>query len=264
MKKILIAIGCFVFLWTSNGFSEQLKKRAWEIGTEISHIQYKEPSVMTEKGLMYGVCGSYVYSAKYILKVDGRFSSGQVDYKNSGTINNIDDYILEFRGVMGRDFPLSGEKSIMPYIGLGYRYLNDDTSGMTSSTGAKGYERESNYYYTPIGAVINVPLKSGWLTSTMLEFDYFWKGVQKSHLSDAIVGVSDLENDQNKGYGIRSSIKFKKEKEKVNYVIEPFIRYWNIKKSEDANITYAGVIVGYGYEPKNNSMEVGMKFAVEF
>ena len=50
----------------------------------------------------------------------------------------------------------------------------------------------------------------------------------------------------------------------VDFVIEPFIRYWNIKKSEDAKVTFAGVIIGTGYEPKNHTTEAGIKMGLIF
>lgn len=266
MKKLLALTICFMFAGVGSVLAEAepLQKHAWELGAEISHITYDEPDVMEEKGFMYGILGSYTYYGNLMLKAEGRFSYGQVDYKNSGTLNNIDDYMLEFRGLAGYNFPAFKASIITPYIGFGYRYLNDDMSGMTTSTGALGYERESNYYYSPIGIETITKLENGWSIGVILEYDYFWKGIQKSHLSDAVAGVSDLENDQNDGYGLRGSIKFQKKGERVDYVIDPFIRYWNIEKSEEQAITYAGVIYAYGYEPENNSTEFGIKFAVKF
>jgi len=264
MKKILAITLCFVFIGMGSVLAQvELPKHSGDLGTEISYIKYKEPGVMEEKGMMYGIVGSYTYRPKFMLKADGRFSYGQVDYKNSGTLDNIDDYILEVRGVGGYDFSVFTASTLTPYIGIGYRYLNDDMTG-TTSTGARGYERESNYLYSPIGVEVITPLKNDWSIGATLEYDYFWKGIQKSHLSDAIAGLSDIENDQNDGYGVRGSVKFQKKGEKLDFVIEPFIRYWNIKKSEETVITYTGTIIGYGYEPKNNSTEIGIKFAAKF
>ena len=87
---------------------------------------------------------------------------------------------------------------------------------------------------------------------------------KKSHLSDTGLALNDIENNQDKGYGIRGSIKLLKKGEKLDFVTEPFIRYWNIKKSKETAITYSGTIIGYGYEPKNNSIEIGCKLAVKF
>jgi len=264
MKKILAITLCFAFISMGSVLAQtELPKHSVDLGTEISYIKYKEPSVMEEKGMMYGIVGSYTYHNKLMLKADGRFSYGQVDYKNSGTLDNIDDYTLEFRGLGGYDFSVFTASTLTPYIGIGYRYLNDDLKG-TTSTGALGYERESNYLYSPIGIEIITPLENDWSVGATLEYDYFWKGIQKSHLSDAIAGLNDIENDQDDGYGLRGSIKFQKKGEKLDFLIEPFIRYWNIKKSKETVITYSGTIIGYGYEPKNNSTEFGIKFAAKF
>ena len=113
-------------------------------------------------------------------------------------------------------------------------------------------------------AIIKIPLENGWSIGVMLEYDYFWKGIQKTYLSDLSASLNDVENDQNSGYGCRGSMKFQKESDKVDYLIEPFVRYWNIKESEKSNVTYGGIYIGQLYEPKNNSTEFGIKFAARF
>jgi len=260
MKKLLVLAICFMLAGVGNIFAEPLQEHTWELGTEISHITYDEPNVMEEKGIMYGVFGSYAYRDNWMLKADGKFSYGQVDYKNSGTMDNIDDYMLEFRGLGGYGFSILQASTLTPYIGLGYRYLNDDLAG-TTSTGAAGYEREQSYFYSPIGIETITKLENGWSIGTMLEYDIFWSGKNKSHFSDASPAYNDLEFDQDEGYGIRGSVKFQKEGDKVDYLIEPFIRYWNIKESDRDLLTATNT---YYVEPKNNSTEFGIKFAVKF
>lgn len=254
---------------------EPLVNKGWEFGTEISHIAYKEPGVMREEGAMFGLTGAYTYYGllpssymsdnKYImLKGEARYSGGRVDYKNSGTINDINDYMVEARGLAGHVFGSLTDFSVTPYLGFGYRYLNDDTKGKVSSTGALGYERESNYYYSPLGIEVMANLDSNWLIGTTLEYDYFWGGKQISHISDAISGFNDLKNDQHSGYGLRGSLKVLKKFEYLDLYFEPFVRYWKIAQSKNTDVTYRGVIIGYGYEPKNNSTEIGMKLGVRF
>lgn len=269
MKKVSIIILitiCLTFIGIGRVSAQiELPKHSRVLGAEISYIRYREPDVMEEKGIMYSIVGYYTYRSKFMLKAEARFGYGEVDYRNSGTLYNIDDYILEVRGTGGYDFPILKASALTPYTGIGYRYLNDNMSGMTTSTGAVGYERESNYLYSPIGIETVTRLENGWSIGITLEYDHFWKGIQKSHLSDTIAGVNNLENGQNDGYGLRGSIKFqKKGEEGLDLLIEPFIRYWNIKKSEEEPIVLAGTVVGYGYEPKNNSTEVGIRIAVEF
>lgn len=89
-------------------------------------------------------------------------------------------------------------------------------------------------------------------------------GIQQSHLNDADPTCSDTENNQNDGYGLRGSIKLQKKTKIIDFLIEPYIKYWNIGKSEESEVTYAGGIVAHGYEPENNSMEIGGKIAVKF
>ncbi|MEK6714965.1 MAG: hypothetical protein AABY43_02835 [Candidatus Omnitrophota bacterium] len=267
MKKIIFLTAYFMFTVATGIFAKvELPKRSWDLGTEISHIVYKEPDVMEEKGWMYGLAGSYTFREKFVFKTDGRAAFGQVDYSSpsSGSMDNLDDFIIEVRQVGGYDFCFSDNLVIMPYFGFGYRYLNDDSSGMATSTGALGYERESNYFYSPIGVEAVGGLQDGWVSGVALEYDYFWKGVQISHLSGANSSFADLENDQNKGYGLRASLKLKRKSEKIDFVVEPFIRYWKIKRSEEEPVSFSGVIIGTGYEPENNSTEFGIKLAVKF
>jgi hypothetical protein len=270
-KKQRVSLGQEQSLQTQLPGSQQ-KNEAWELGTEISHITYKEPGVMEEKGMMYGIFGSGVYRGellglqKAMFKVEGKLAYGQVDYDGAlvnletgettpYTMDGIKDYMFEVRGLGGYGVPVFTSYTLTPYIGIGYRYLNDDLD----------YERESNYIYSPIGVEIITPLKNGWSVGATVEYDIFWWGKQISHFSDLDPGVDNIENEQKKGFGIRGSIKLVKKGENLDFVIEPFIRYWNIKDSEATEAIYYGVPTGfYFYEPKNNSTEIGCKLAVKF
>lgn len=268
MKGFVTLMVCFIIMNTGSAFAESeiFRKHGVEVGTEVFHITYKEPDFIKESGFMYGINGSYAYHNKIMIKLDGRLGYGKIDYSSpgSGDLDNIDDYLAETRGAAGYDFLVYKILSISPYMGIGYRYLKDDSSGMTTTTGARGYERESNYIYSPIGLEISVPFANNWFAGTMFEYDYFWWGKQKSHLSDAISGLGDVENKQTRGYGVRGAVKIEKKTEKIDFIIELSIRYWNIEESKKANITFAGVAVGYGLEPKNNSLEYGLKLAARF
>lgn len=250
-------------------------KYLWEYGLEVSDITYKEPGVMKENGIMYGMVVSYAYhnnlhpanysvNDNWMLKFETRYAYGQVDYVNSGTVNDIDDNIWEARALAGYDYSVSEAFSLTPYIGIGYRYLKDDLGGRVSSTGAHGYKRESNYLYSPIGLEIVKGLADKWSLGLTLEYDLFWQGRQKSYLSNVDSGYNDLANRQEKGYGFRGALRIIRRGEKMDFAIEPFIRYWNIEKSDNADWTYYGAVIGYGYEPTNNSVEFGSRFALSF
>ena len=266
MKKTFLIIVCFMIISIESLYAQPLKKHAFEIGPEISYRTYEEPSMMKEKGWMYGLVGSYAYHNKLMLKVEGRGNWGEMDYSSpiSGKINDIENYMLEGRGVVGYDFLIAEVHAITPYIGVGYRYLNDNGSGKVSTTGASFYERESNYLYSPLGLEINVQLGHNFYFKELMEFDYFWRGWQKTHLSDVIPGLNDPTNTQKKGYGVRGYIGFLIVTNKIDFELGPFVTYWNIKKSDEETITYYGTPIGIGLEPKNNTTEIGFKITARF
>ncbi|MBU1128495.1 MAG: hypothetical protein KJ995_06820 [Candidatus Omnitrophica bacterium] len=272
MRKLLVLATCLMFAGTGNIFAEsklqekvELQRHTVELGTEISYIRYEEPGTMKETGAMYGAVASYAYHNRLMLKVDGKGSGGIVDYNgqlSNGTaydISNITDYMFEIRSVAGVDFRILDATFLTPYIGLGYRHLHDDLA-----CDPAGFGRESNYFYSPIGLEIVTKLANGWSIGGTAEYDLFWYGLQRTHLEDLSPELDTLNNNQHNGWGVRGSIKIRKKWDLLSIVIEPFVRYWNIGKSEDATITYGGTHIGTGYEPKNNSLEIGGKLAVIF
>ncbi|MBU0682776.1 MAG: hypothetical protein ABIH85_04575 [Candidatus Omnitrophota bacterium] len=273
MKKLGVLVLCMLVLCSSvNGFAdpEPFKTNTFEIGPEFSYVVYNEPDVMQEKGWMYGVSGSYAYHNKFMLGLDGKISWGHVDYSSddSGEVSDIPNTMMECRGVLGYDF-LALENAnllfyITPYLGLGYRYLKDNADGKKTDKGRLTYERESNYLYTPMGLEIVTKMDNGWTIGGTAEYDLFWQGWQKSHLGTAVAEFDTVNNVQHRGFGVRGSVMFAKEWEHIGLVLEPYIRYWNIDKSEESDIRYSGVIVGYGYEPKNTSAEYGIKVSLTF
>jgi len=180
--------------------------------------------------------------------------------KALGTLENINDYIIEFRNLLGYDFSFPDSDILFtPYFGFGFRYLNDNSGGRRTSTGHWGYEREQIYYYSPIGIELFNKKNNELSFKAIWEYDLFLKGQNISHLSDINTYYSDLAFDQYDGYGLRSSLRIKKEDEKIHYLIEPFIKYWNIQNSE---VTYN---IGIPYhEPTNNSTEIGIKLGMQF
>lgn len=269
MKKLIATLAiCSLIVGVSKGFAGQLQRHSWEVGAILSKFTYEEPGLMKDEGFFYGIEGAYTFrnQKNLMIKVESRYSYGKVDYESagSGTMDNINDYIFEIRGLAGHDFPISKISTITPYIGLSYRYLNDDSSGRLSSTGASGYERESNYYYMPIGMETVTELKSGLILGMIIEFDYFWKGKQITHLSDVDPGYNNMKNNQNNGYGFRGSLKFLWKDEHNEYIVEPFIIYWNINDSEWDLITLDGLFYGYGLEPANETTEMGLNITIRF
>ncbi len=264
---------------TDSGPSEiKLKKHQVEFGPEIFSYHYKEPSLTVDiKGTMYGFYGLYEYRPDKnsniidevinVYKLDGRFSYGLTDYSSnpSGTIDNIDDYVIETRGVAGYDFFLNQQNLITPYVGVGFRYLYDGLGGKVSSTGAAGYDRVSHYLYAPIGLDFLNQVNKDWQFGANFEAGFLLWGRQDSYLSDVNTTLyADIKNKQSRGFGLRGSLKLVKKTEIVNFFFEPFIRYWHIKQSDTSiGISNGGYIIR-ALEPDNNTTEFGVKFGVQY
>ncbi len=256
-------------------------KHQVKLGGELSYFRYKEPNVMNDEGVMQSIYGFYAYRPRKedlfytdvvnLVKADGRYGWGQVDYEaeNGATIDNIDDWSAELRGILGKEY-ITDPYQIAIYSGFGYRYLNDDTSGKTSTvrnTTYYGYQRESNYYYIPIGFELSGEADPQWSFTVSGEYDWLVYGLQKSHLSDGNRFLStkndDAENPQHNGFGLRGSIKLTKESAKTNLILEPFFRYWSIEDSDVVSAFVDGA-TGNFVEPKNNTIEAGLNLGVQF
>jgi len=233
-----------------------------QLGVTSAKITYTEPNVMQEKGELIGLLGGITFQQGYAFQTfELEYAKGEVDYVGSGTINDIPDEKLEVRGLFGRHFYVNRQVSLSPYLGLGYRYLEDDSSGMISSTSAAGYKREQVYVYLPIGITLEKKRSLFGLTlSTRLEYNYFISGVNHSHLGDIGGSYDNVTLKQHEGSGYRVSVGFSKVfKNGQSFTLQPFYRYWHIK---DSDVTYDSRGLGW-IEPDNNSKEIGIAFILK-
>ena len=238
-----------------------IKSQSFEIGTEFYSYDYEESGFMEQNGNFFGIFGSYtsrdwVDSASdngWMTKFEGQFASGETDYDgmlSDGTpmaVSDLDNHTYDLRLLIGPDYSKENNLSTV-YFGLGYRYLFNDLMSETSY----GYERESNYLYLPLGVNSLTSLQNEWSWGWNMEVDFLLHGQQNSN---GIPVLGDIENKQDSGYGLRASVKFQKHGEKSDFIIEPFVRYWNIDDSDIVN----GVI-----EPANETTEFGIHLSLMY
>ncbi|MBN1870425.1 MAG: hypothetical protein JW847_07630 [Candidatus Omnitrophica bacterium] len=255
-----------------------------DIGAEVSNYRYAEPDLMRTKGSMYGIYGVVTFRTsdnKHIQKIgdifsddnsinvfrlDAKFSGGDLDYRSEGSGESYDDrhYMFETRGTVGYDIPVRSSSRLTPYAGFGFRYLKDDSGGKLTTTGAASYDRESFYYYLPLGLDTRTRIGNSWLFEMTFEYDYFLFGTQRSHFEDAHPAYNTLINDQDSGYGARGSFKLIKQNNGYHLFIEPFVRYWNIDDSDMDILTIYGTPDSLWIEPANNTTEYGVKMGLRF
>jgi hypothetical protein len=268
MKKAITLVVAITLLSVPPCFALESRKHTFEVGTETSYIKYKEPGVCEDYGWFVGPTFAYTYrgwlpftrteKTDSVLRFEGRVLWGEVDYKGTGRLEDIDDYILEFRGLLGYEIASSEKFTYMPYIGFGYRHLNDNFDKYLG-----GYDREANYFYSPIGIAGTLDINAGWYLTGNAEFDYLWWGKQRSTLTDVPGYLEDVENRQREGYGFRGSLMLKKEFGKLDFAFGPYLNFWHIADSESE---YVSTIWGdrLMYEPRNKSTEVGARALIGF
>lgn len=264
MKKFSVLVVTLLLLIGVNAYALE---HEFTLGPEVSHITYKEPGVMTEKGWFYGVAGSYTLKIdlaqnwKLAVGPELKLAWGKVDYSStgSGDMSGIDDTLFEARVLAGPEWAATKEMKFRPYTGFGYRSLVDDSGGKQTTTGAWGYERWIRYYYIPVGVIWNYSIPQDWKIKAYMEYDFFIRGKVRSYLG-YLPGYEDITNTQKSGYGIRGGVNLSKKFTGWSIEAGPYVKYWKIKDSET---TYDSWGIGW-VEPHNHSTEVGGMVMINF
>jgi len=125
----------------------------------------------------------------------GDATAGRVAYNspNSGKIHKT-YYRARIEGYLSYRL----DDVFTPYIGLGYRFLHDDSGGTIGDNGGIFYDRQNHLTYLPIG--VRVDPFDDW--NFKLQFNPVIKGWQISYTTDGRpAGFSDAHNKQDKGFG---------------------------------------------------------------
>ena len=183
------------------------------------------------------------------------YSFGNIDYTSAGTGTMKKEY---YKGRL--EYYISttsrlGTKDLKPYIGLGYRDLLDDSGFKRSSTNHIGYDRLSQYYYVPIGAIWYISEK----LSLKSQYNYLLEGKQTSFLNEVLPNTYSVNpvNTQRLGWGIDVTLRSKLNNRWSTY---GFLRTWSI---EDSNLTSCSPLI-YCMEPKNKTHEIGAGISYNF
>lgn len=224
---------------------------------------------MENEGGLYGAFGEYTLHVNDMnaflpdaFMLESNIKGGSVDYWSNGTGSRDGDgqFLAEARVLLGKEFHAANTIKLTPFLGFGYRYLNVEDPKKNTTTGAFGYERESNYLYVPIGLKMNTEIDKDWNLDIAAEYDVFVDGEQKSHLSDGGFHDPDIVNQQNRGYGVRASIDLTRKTNSMGFLVGTYMRWWDIGASEKAYLdSYY-----YAVEPKNETLEVGVRAGITF
>ena len=265
--------------------TKNASNKNFEIGLETSFLRYKELNRAEQDGYSYGIYGIYTLrksnnediktwrdigkgdNMPNFFRFDGRFAWSSLDLVNQtqGSLNDISNYLLEGRAVGGYDIPILKEFLLTPYFGLGYRYLEDDREGRLSGGGVAA-ERTVHYFYSPMGLDFQKDLTRKWYAVMNWEYDLLIKGREKTHLQDIDENFADVTNGLTKGFGLQGSLKFVKKNYDYNFILQPYIRYWNIAGSEASPIIFnnAPFFGQTASDPENITTEYGLRVGAQF
>ena len=242
---------------------------AQELGLTLSSYSYQEPSVSVGMtAINYGLeyQKTSLLSGGQFLLAGIDYAAGTDRYSGSGTLN-VPKYYYNARLAIGTDW-VYGSQILSPYIGVGYRFLNQTGGGLTTSTGAVMYDRQSTYLYIPVGFKQRALTGDGGMLESSFELDYLLAGNQFSGLSAmnnfGYTGSNDITNRQTSGYGLNASFMYRRPD---GWSLGPYWKYWNIASSDLATWTYKSGSTSYTksmYEPANTTEEFGFKALYQF
>ena len=260
-----------------------------DAGAEISYYRYVVPKWIfannnnvvriKDVGPMYGFFADYAYRPQdpnflnnfisNVYMLQARYAgSRDLNFSGEGNVKGKHDDIMEFRGLIGKDYFVGTDLRLTPYFGFGYRYLYDRGNGQITSLNYLQEDNRSHYYYLPLGGNATFEMPKNWEIDVNGEYDFFIQGIQKSYYSEwnkygGPYTYSNLVFRQNFGFGLRTSVKFIKHGPMVDFYVEPYLRYWDIEQSKPETQLYQGTSYSV-VEPANSTVEVGTKFGVQF
>jgi hypothetical protein len=237
---------------------------SFEIGLEGESYQYREPELDNLIGEGFGLNGTYTANfGKWFLKANVIADFFNLDYSSNGTgsKSGTTDYLQDYRALFGRDFTVSHGTTLSPYLGVGFRVLFDSDKA-TTSVGAVGYDRRSEYLYVPLGASFSFHAGK-WGLKPSAEYDYFLQGWQTSYTSDDGFD-NNLHNTQTAGWGGRAEFMITPPVDFYHFSFGPYLRYWSIHDSNVQTLYLGGVAVATGVEPSNNTTEIGLRANIKF
>ena len=247
------------------------KTYEFTFGPELYWAKYDEPKNMYQKGFMSGYNAQFSQrintdpkSLINMFRLQGQWAKGKFKTQSSDQgPSGIKDNTFELRGVLGKDFYPASYMRTTGYFGFGYRYLKDNSEGLTTVTDDYtliGYRRFSHYCYLPLGADIVYQRAPNYSLESNLEYDYMFNGWHVSKLGD-VPGYSTLVVDQRNGNGLRASLRLNLYLKYCTAFAEWFYRYWNIpqSKSKPDPTDPANSL----NEPKNNTQEFGLRLGIQ-
>ena len=223
------------------------------LGGMVGSYGYREPAPgVRETGARWGLVAGWVQpvpGGSGWLRGGLEVATGRLRYQGSGTLDGVPDTRLEGRGVAGQDFLAAPDLVLAPYLGLGQRQVWDDLRGTTSS-GARGYRRETRLVYLPAGGTARMELGGGWTGSFTAEYDWVLSARATSRLGDAGTGLDTALTRPGGGHGFRLELNLGR----GQLAFGPWLQGWDMQASDTVPVGQNT----FAQEPANRTREGGL------
>lgn len=275
MKKLragLIALGCGL-LGTPAGAeaaNSTSTRGGLEVGGELLDYSYRERDggeiIVSDAGTFGAVTAGYVETVGrgWFLKARLTLGWGSVDYSSDdgSTLKGVPQDVGQLELLAGRDFAV-GAMTITPFAGVAARVLNDNSGGRTTIEGLSGYDREISYGYWPVGVTGRVPIGERATLTLSGQANFVTNGEAVSRFSKLDPDVPDVKLNLPSGTGweLAAAVSLPVRSRRIS--VGPFARGWQIDRSESAILADAEGAIEL-FEPKNRTVEVGLRAAFAF
>lgn len=205
------------------------------------------------------------FSLQYKSKGDGfrarftRMSGDDLDSKVGGFKQSGESFeYTDFAFAGGNEGNFGGKSGmfVAPYVGLGYRTMEDSKDRETD------IKRTFNNFYILIAADWRVKPGNGWIVSANTELDVLAWGRSKNY-----GGTMSGSYTPGYGYGYNFGLKVEKDFGAVLLFIEPYYHYW--KQGDSEKKSYSGwsnnkFSTWKEYNPGHEINETGIRIGVGF
>ncbi len=242
-------------------------------GASISLLQSHQTDMGKMEGSFTGLYLSGIFHAKSFMfgyemehifgnpLYDGKMYGYENDSLQKSDNNRTTNYdrITELRVLSGVDF-FNKSRLLTPYIGFAFFRWRDEYSGDES------YQKNSIYYYVPIGMEISFQLDNKWLCKVRVEYDLIVGGNAKTFLGDAYPDANDPENKIKFGeaFGLKLTSDFKaKISDDFAFVFQPYVSYWKVNETDSTTAKFGDQRFDF-IESENEITQFGLRIGLEF
>ncbi|MBU1077537.1 MAG: zinc ribbon domain-containing protein [Spirochaetes bacterium] len=251
---------------TKSFSSPSIKMHTLTLGLKYYHYDYREivepPFKSTENGWLPGIFIDYSFQGikfPIYFRLTGEYTYGNTKYDGSTqsgepltgeTGNSLINFSTHFGFVLRI---VNNTFYINPYSGIGYHFWH--RGGLDEGF----YGEDYSWCYVPVGIRPVFRITDRFTFAMDVSARFMFKGKIKVFLTDLSPDFNEPEGTlgNETGFKIESSVSYIF-KSNIGISFTPWYEYSAIGESDIFELTYQGVLWGYGYEPSSKTDQYGL------